>query len=198
LQRLNGLWWPDEDRVAYKIISEEVGFLDEAIKFCPQTNLVIQAGGNAGIYPLYLADRFDTVVTIEPDQENYECLRMNTEGKNIFPLWGALGDRARKVGLTRHLENSGAAHVSPNGDVPMYTIDQMGMDPDFIQLDIEGFEYQALQGAVETLERCHPIVMIEEANHGERYGHKKGAASDLLKSLGYDLVASNRTDLIWR
>lgn len=198
MRRLNGFWWPDNDRVAYQIISSEVGFLDEAIKYCPETNLVIQAGGNAGIYPLYLADRFTTVITIEPDVQNYECLVINTEGHNIYPLKGALGDKRRMVGLTRHVENSGATNITTGDEVQMYTIDDMGLDPDFIQLDIEGFEYPAIQGALETIERCHPVIMIEEANHGERYGHGKGAASKLLKALGYDLVASNGTDLIWR
>ena len=188
----------EQDQIAYKILSEEVGFLDEAIKYCPETNLVIQAGGNAGLYPLYLSERFTTVITIEPDKQNYDCLTLNIEGRNIFPLFGALGDQSRKVGISRHPENSGASQVCSGGEVSMFTIDEMGMDPDFIQLDIEGFEYPALQGALETIERCHPIIMIEEANHGERYGHRHGAASDFLKSLGYALVGSNRTDLIWR
>jgi hypothetical protein len=33
---------------------------------------------------------------------------------------------------------------------------------DFIKLDIEGMELEALEGASQTIERCRPIMLIEK------------------------------------
>ena len=49
---------------------------------------------------------------------------------------------------------------------PVTTIDSEQLDPIFIKLDLQGFEYQALHGAVETLLRCEPILMVEDY-HGD-------------------------------
>jgi hypothetical protein len=57
---------------------------------------------------------------------------------------------------------------------------------DFIKLDLEGYEYRALLGAAETLERCRPIVMFEEKGKGEDAELKR--AHDYLLSLGARLI----------
>ena len=43
------------------------------------------------------------------------------------------------------------------------SIDALGLDQlSLIQLDVEGHELLALQGAQKTIERCAPIIMIED------------------------------------
>lgn len=38
---------------------------------------------------------------------------------------------------------------------------ETGLDPDLVKIDVEGFEYPVLSGAVSILERCHPVLMVE-------------------------------------
>jgi hypothetical protein len=49
--------------------------------------------------------------------------------------------------------------------IPMITIDSLGLDDiDLMQLDLEGFEYDALVGARETIERCKPVIIVESTS----------------------------------
>jgi FkbM family methyltransferase len=40
-------------------------------------------------------------------------------------------------------------------------LDRFEIKPSFIKIDVQGFEYQVLLGAKETLRECRPIVLIE-------------------------------------
>ena len=44
----------------------------------------------------------------------------------------------------------------------MMTIDSLNLNPDLIQLDVEGFEENALKGAFDTIMRSRPIIIIEQ------------------------------------
>lgn len=49
-------------------------------------------------------------------------------------------------------------------DIEAITIDSLNLDNvSFIKLDIEGMEHKALQGAIETLKKCRPMIVFE--NH---------------------------------
>lgn len=52
--------------------------------------------------------------------------------------------------------------------------------PSIIKLDVQGFELNAIEGMMETLRRCQPIMMIEHNNDRDAIG-------EILSSLGYEL-----------
>lgn len=58
-------------------------------------------------------------------------------------------------------------------------LDTLRLSPDFIKLDVEGFELQALQGLQKTLTKQLPALLIE-ANHPHRW-------LPLILSLGYQI-----------
>ena len=55
---------------------------------------------------------------------------------------------------------------------------------DLIQLDLEGYEFYALQGGIETIKKHKPVIVIETV-WSERYGIKLNEIENWLKSLGY-------------
>lgn len=52
--------------------------------------------------------------------------------------------------------------------VPVRRLDSLELDPAFIKLDVQGFEYEALLGLEATLRRMHPILLIETPGEDAR------------------------------
>ena len=63
--------------------------------------------------------------------------------------------------------------------VPVIPIDELALTPDFVKIDVEGFEIEVLRGMLATIERCRPVFMIEFDR-----GNAAGVA-DILGSFGY-------------
>jgi FkbM family methyltransferase len=154
---------------------------------------VIQAGGCCGMYPALLSSMYDQVLTFEPDAINFSFLEMNCEGlPNVWYSNSALGDTHKFVGVNRLTMNNVGMHQvvdTPNGDVPMTTIDseafKLRVPVDLIWLDLEGYEYLALLGAIETIKEFHPIIGVERAS---------GSIRDLLNPMGYRELAPSKMD----
>ena len=66
---------------------------------------------------------------------------------------------------------------------------------DFLKLDLEGYEADALEGCIEQLKRYRPVVLIEEKN----LPHKEldYAARKLLVGIGYAEVARSGRDVVF-
>ena len=45
--------------------------------------------------------------------------------------------------------------------VEIKTLDSFQLKPEFIKIDVEGFEYQVLLGSEETIKKNRPILLIE-------------------------------------
>ena len=64
--------------------------------------------------------------------------------------------------------------------VEIKTIDSFQLKPEFIKIDVEGFEYQVLLGARNTINAHRPILLIEGIAQGDR-------VHQLLNSWNYDI-----------
>ena len=60
---------------------------------------------------------------------------------------------------------------------------------DAIKCDVEGAETRVLEGAIHTLERFKPLLLIEiEERHSQRYGQQAAQVFEVLAGLGYRRV----------
>jgi FkbM family methyltransferase len=59
-------------------------------------------------------------------------------------------------------------------------LDDLGIDPDFIKLDVQGTEAKVIAGGLETIRRTRPSIMAEELHEGSE-------AHQLLQPLGYEI-----------
>jgi hypothetical protein len=76
--------------------------------------------------------------------------------------------------------------------VPVFTLDGFDFqDVDYIKIDVEGFEKKVLLGGVRTIERCNPVIVIEQ-NHVVLEGEEQYSAKEYLESIGYRNVAVDR------
>ena len=149
---------------------------------------VIQAGGNIGAFPLWLASRFKKVYTFEPEPTNFACLVANTANySNVEPFMGALGDKPGHYQMEFVAKGIGSHFMTDKpGKTKVYTIDSLNAkDVDFLMLDIEGYEYPALEGALQTIEKYRPVIQLEDKGNGQLKGRGHTLA-DILKLLpGY-------------
>jgi FkbM family methyltransferase len=162
--------------------------------------VVYDVGAFKGTLTMFFASRCAHVVSYEPNSINYtrllENLRLNAlnnvtvrklgvgassgSGDLVFmPLMTGGGSLERKT--VDQLKKSGAAVESER--IQITTIDQDITDaglprPDFIKIDIEGSELEALKGAAETLAAYGPTLFLEM--HGETLREKKRKVTEIV------------------
>lgn len=196
---VHGLQWPESDTDCMAVVFTRVVDLDVAYAYVTKWDMAIQAGGNCGVWPKAMATKFGHVYTFEPELMNYRCLQENCQEPNITAFPFALGDDADYVSMTypEGVRNLGACQVTPGGTIPVARIDDLHVSAcDFIQLDIEGYEVEALSGGLETIRAFHPVIMVEDKGLSERYGHPRGWSESWLSDEGYRVVARPERDVI--
>jgi FkbM family methyltransferase len=199
IEEIDGQWWPVGDVSCRPAILADVGMSENSwLNFATGRDVVIQAGGNCGIYPKMLSKHFKTVYTFEPDADNFNCLQLNATEPNIYAYPWALGEKAGATELCRVITNAGAHYMKGPGDIPVVTIDEMDYAGcNLIALDVEGAELLALKGAVNTIKRFKPAIIIEEKGHWVRYGQSTIEVKGWLQNQGYREISRCLRDTIW-
>jgi FkbM family methyltransferase len=168
------------------------------LKHVRSKDMAVQAGGNVGVWPTELAKHFKHVFTFEPDELNFKCMDRNITEKNIFMFNSGLGDRRECVELNRMDGNCGAHFVDGKGDVQILKLDDYPFETlDCLLLDIEGYEFKALLGALVTIKRFHPVIVCEEKGLGRKYGIDDNDIWDLLASLDYKVADKINNDVVY-
>lgn len=202
-EHYGGEWlWPAEEFIAWKYLHKGARDLPKKIaNICKNKNLVLQAGGNAGLYPKEYSKLFDIVITIEPDHRNFFCLTYNVEETNVSKIQACLGNSNDFLNLDYNEKyketNRGGMKVSGTGKIPQITIDSLKLKPDLIHLDIEGYEGFAIEGAKETLTTYSPVVVLETNGSGDAYGWPQEKIDNLLKSYGYKIIEEWGHDTVY-
>lgn len=196
MRQVDGFWFPATDRHGAEAALREVADTIAAIRHVRSFNVCVQAGGNCGVFPAFLATKFEQVWTFEPDLENYHCLIKNVP-HNVIHFMAGLGNKCSQMSLDRVPGNCGAHQtvMIVDGRIPMMTIDELQLDHcDMIQLDIEGFEPLAIDGAKETIAEFRPVLMLEDKDMSRRYGYKHGWPE--LEIPGYKVAGRVHNDVI--
>lgn len=144
----------------------------------------IDIGANCGIYSVLgaLVNPNVRVFAVEPVQQVYDALCKNIEVNNltsrVVPLNIALGNINGRVPF-HHAKDATMSSLSVAGyrgqmgdvvEVRCRTldslVDELNVKPDFLKIDVEGFEYVVLDGARHVLDAFRPRMVIE-ANPGD-------------------------------
>lgn len=187
----DGWHWPTKDLKCWNWLQNEKDLPAHISSLAKQKRVMIQAGGNCGFYTKHYAELFETVYTFEPDEVNFQCLVMNLAGLNVYKQQACLGDKRGLVALTTSDKNVGAYAVDTKrvGVIPTLMIDDLGLEVcDLIHLDIEGWEFPALKGSIETIKRCRPVIVLEWMDHGAKFGYPNSDITEWLAKLGYTVT----------
>jgi FkbM family methyltransferase len=187
IEQRDGWWWPKDDIEAWKWIPIEIAAIPDLVKWVPERNLVIHAGGNCGVWSKIYSPLFKEVVTFEPNDINFECFKRNVDEANVTIYKAGLSD---KEGFCKSVDgdgdkNYGALQIEEAEEgIPMMTIDSLNLNPDLIQLDVEGFEENAIRGARNTIMRSRPIIIIEQKKLAKN-GMNDAEIAIMIQRMGY-------------
>lgn len=182
-------YWPKKDTKCWPWLQNERDLPQLITNLCTTKGTMIQAGGNCGFYTSLYADMFQHVYTFEPDTLNFYCLTLNMKNRqNVYKNQCCLSDDHRLVSITGSKKNVGCYWVDTEskGNIPSILIDDLALEEcSLIHLDVEGWEFPAIRGASNTLDRCKPVVALEWMDHGARFGYPEKDILDWLGSKGY-------------
>ncbi|MEM9654242.1 MAG: FkbM family methyltransferase [Actinomycetota bacterium] len=165
----------------------------------------LDIGANVGLHAVFAAKRYPhatgpRVFAVEPNPVANSMLRRNlarnaVEG-TVQVLDLAVSDR-RGHALLRFAEEEpefstleshlhrAAKHPDAERMVPLITLDALveehGIKPSFIKIDVEGHESSVIAGALDTLEEYHPALLMELA--GSEHNWSTDQASEILDHL---------------
>ncbi len=197
-------------------VQENLFFLgeyeDAELKFTEKSlnpgDVFLDIGANIGLYSLYAfksVGNSGRVISFEPLKVNFNTLSHNVSinnARNIVLENIGISDREGEIEILydEHEANLGMASsylsdYSHSQKIATISIDQyMDRNPvekvDFIKIDIEGGEYQALLGMKNTLIKHSPILLIEINEEVlSRTPHNEKDILMFLKDLGYEKQA---------
>lgn len=201
---------PQSDRYFGPLLKEDprgfqINHLELALRHCKRFHTAVDGGAHIGTWSVAMAQRFERVIAFEPARDTFECLCENVHGlNNVTPFMVALGavqTNGSVIDDPTRPGNTGARYLNGigSGDCTIRPLDDFHLEHvDFLKLDVEGYELHALTGAVQTLNRCRPVVMIEvKAFRPPRFGLPTDAADKFLRGAGYREVARARNDRVY-
>lgn len=159
--------------------------------------IVYDIGANIGNHTLYFAvnTSAEKIYSFEPMIINYDVLQKNiTQNglQNVTCFNLALGEKKTTAFMEIAKENNNGSakivdkHDSSMTEVKVEALDNLNLpNPDFIKIDVEGFEVSVLRGMSNTLKNTNAYIWIEvdENNSREVY--------DIMKSFGYTVCDVN-------
>jgi len=194
--------------------------LNVALQHVKNFDCVIDGGANIGEWVVELAPHFDTVIAFEPGPAFADLKKLRDNGKydNVAIHNVALGESDGIVNVcsTTKKQKTYSNFIRPANQlregefkaqseaVTMQSIDttmkRLSQKPvGLIKLDLEGYEYFAIQGAKQVIDSCTPVFVVEFSLYPRRrYGLPNNqAAGTLLEGLGYQCVAEVGNDSVF-
>lgn len=175
------------------------------VEACRGAQCVIDVGGHIGLVTLPMSRVVapdGSVFTFEPAVANVSILKKHLADnkienvKVIESLVGRIDDD--HVAFFEERGASGMNGLTVKGNRDRYirtqhkqiSLDSFcashGLSPQIIKIDVEGAEYQVLQGAVQTLQRCAPRVFLSiHPAHLRLLGTDTNELLALIDSIGY-------------
>lgn len=198
-QLVGGVWLPSNEKHLvemmevhqHRLVDGQLTYqyhkLERALALVPadRRRRCVDVGAHVGLWSMQLVKAFQFVMAFEPNPIVADLWRWNVAAKNAHLRQVALGKSEASVGLKIYDGHSGHTQVCGAGDVPMQPLDSFGfVDVDLIKIDVEGHELAVVKGAIETLHRCRPVVVVEQKGEDGRLGLKKDGALAYLQSIG--------------
>ena len=147
-------------------LTEQKALTEDKVKW------IIDAGANIGLAAIYFSEKFPnaTIISIEPNTENFALLQKNTLNyNNVICLNAALWYKNEDLHISNMEENSAGFMIESNTDtvdeviksvtisqlIDQYNIEQVSI----LKIDIEGSEKELFEnGSAAWLPKCNCVI----------------------------------------
>lgn len=189
---------------------------DIALQHVTKFDTVIDIGAHAGISVLHWAQFFKKVKAYEPMKDHYDCLTTNTKHLTNVDSYNFAISNEQKIlrGAYRSTKNSGSfqllddTYTQPSKkapreifNIPSYRLDDFEFENiNLIKIDVEGWEFEVLKGAVNTIKKHQPVLLVEFTGGSSKKSLHRYDASEyykLIELLNYTPVATSDDDTIY-
>jgi FkbM family methyltransferase len=163
----------------------------------PNNYVYVDAGANMGTIIWQLADGCGHIYAFEPIPKLHRIIDQSAQYNAFHKLSlfdKAVGSKPGRVQMVDN-DNSSVLNDAAVGDglsIEVTTLD-IGLvdiaEIDFIKIDVEGFEWEVLQGAVNILNKHKPKLLVElHPIFLKNYGIDYRKVLDLLEQQGYSIA----------
>lgn len=166
--------------------------------------LYIDVGSYTGLYAIEAAKRGHMVIAFEPNPKVFTRLRHNVSGNQVTnkilcsPLAVSDSECTGWLSAPRVPSISSAGSLENDHEVKFpckcNTLDAVLKDQPVIaiKIDVEGHECSVLRGAMKTIQRDHPLIIIEALDDEAEYDQEV-----LLIPLGYQVKKLDERNYLW-
>jgi FkbM family methyltransferase len=144
---------------------KEAEFVDRVLDCIRPGDTLFDVGAFTGYFTLVMGlrtGRGGKVVAFEPNPISFaslsELVALNRDRLPPVVLYNAaVADRTGTAAFGLSRVDSSLAAMSETVEVPLVTLDSTGLAPDFMKIDVEGYEMQVLRGAGQALKSARGL-----------------------------------------
>jgi len=139
-----------------------------SLPFIMSKRNAIDVGCRDGEYTRYIHKDFEHVYCF--DYRRRKLFHKNVDLSKITHFKCALGEGHKIIKVSGGGSmTSGKIPQEKWYDEQLYTIDEFNFsDIDYIKIDVDGYELNVLQGAVNTIKKYNPLLIVEQENGDTR------------------------------
>lgn len=193
-------------------------FLD-LVKKIDKKKIVIDVGGNCGLFCIPVENEGYTVYTFEPIKMNVELLEINKTENNcknlhIIPKAITNSEEPKTIYIpycsdnTSFNENVAISNMSKKDYInelvdcvqfDTWINEHNDLDIGFIKIDVQGFEKEVLEGMQNFLKDCHDVyILIEwDETHTKKAGFSLKDLENYIYPNGFELVKNYHIDKLF-
>ena len=167
----------------------------------PELKNCIDIGSHIGFWSKDFTNTFKHTYAFDPIPQVRECYVKNITNTNYTLYPYGLGREQKNVLVFYDPELTGNTHASDRGniDIEIRTLDSFNLeDIDYIKIDAEGYEIEALIGARKLIEKCKPFIHIEAKKKVMvKQNITMKDIEDYFESINYKQVLSVKSELLY-
>ena len=208
---INNWYLPEEDTHFEKYLSQSKNYQFvqrlNSLKFVNSFKLAIDIGACVGFWAKDLCKIFSKVICFEPYKPSADCLEKNLNYFKNYNLYRvALSKNSVTSRLFFNKESVGGNTLEQDGanfknfiDIPIKTLDNYNFkNVNYIKMDIQFHELDALIGGTKTLIDNDPVLCIECAQRNQKEINYTDEIIKFLKDLKYSIVGHHIKEIFFK